>query len=89
MRIKVYAVKLGGHLYVATGTYTLYQATTKNPFDAKWYQDYESAARLAKKANGEVVEWTLTDEPIGDPENLRTEIEEMKQMIKELKDRNV
>lgn len=61
MRESIYVVKLGGKLYIQ-GNYSLYPSTTPNIMSAKFFRDYRSAEKVAKKARGEIVELTVTDE---------------------------
>lgn len=61
MREPIYVVRIGGKLYIQ-GNYSLYPATTPNIMAAKFFRDYRSAEKAAKKARGEVIELFVTDE---------------------------
>lgn len=61
MRESIYVVRLGGKLYVQ-GNYSVYPSTTPNIMAAKFFRDYRSAEKAAKKSRGEIVELTITDE---------------------------
>lgn len=61
MREPIYVVRIGGKLYIE-GNYSLYPSTTPNIMAAKFFRDYRAAEKVAKKARGEIIELTVTDE---------------------------
>ena len=73
MKKTIYVVKLGGKLYVQSSLYNLYQATTKDITQACFFTEEDKAIKMAKKARGEVVRLTLSDE---DSEEELTKVKE-------------
>lgn len=61
--MKVYAVKIGGRLWLTGGMtgFSFNQKTTNNLLYAKWFENEIQAAYAAKKAHGEVVEISITE----------------------------
>lgn len=84
---KIYVVAKGlfsNKVFLDSEIYSLIQTTTDNLINAKWFEDYDKAEHVAKKANGEVYEFVLIPaEQINNYDNC--DIEEIKNENKELK----
>ena len=69
--MKVYAVKLGGKLWVDSKFYFFSKSATKNLLNAHFFQDYKEAEKVAKMTSGKVKEINIIE---GDEEETEVDL---------------
>lgn len=83
----LYVVRLGKRLYLDSDLYMFYQSTTPEITHAHFFDDYNKAYKLAKKAHGEVIELYLMDnDEFADLKNIKEEAEMAKKEAQIAKD---
>ena len=77
MRITLYAIRLGGKLYVDSKSYGWYPSTTSHIEHALWLTDLQQALKISKKSGGEVIEFYLSDDDTSEVDMLRASIKQL------------